>query len=74
MGGRLRHQDILSEGQQSFRYNTATGKAEPFLDFSSLLQAGFVRCSLAGFASDGVLLVSLRRSEVNLYRLDLDLP
>jgi DNA-binding winged helix-turn-helix (wHTH) protein/Tol biopolymer transport system component len=70
----LYYQDILSEGEQSFRYSTAAQTTEPFVNFTSLLHAGYVRCSLLRPAPDGTLIVSLRRNEVNLYRLDLDLP
>jgi len=39
-----------------------------------LLHAGYARCVFLSFAPDGSLTVSLRRNEVNVYRLDLDLP
>jgi hypothetical protein len=68
------YQDILGEGQPAFRYSIVNNKSESVVDFESLLHAGYVRCSFVGFAPDGALLVSLRRNEVNIYRLDLDLP
>jgi DNA-binding winged helix-turn-helix (wHTH) protein/Tol biopolymer transport system component len=68
------YQDILADGQPAFRYATATNKSEPFVDFASLLRAGYVRCSLLSFAPDGALVVSLVRNQVNIYRLELDLP
>jgi Tol biopolymer transport system component/DNA-binding winged helix-turn-helix (wHTH) protein len=68
------YQDILGEGQPAFRYSTIAKKAERFMDFTPLINAGYVRCSWKGFAPDGALIVSLRRNEVNIYRLDLDLP
>jgi hypothetical protein len=68
------YQDILAEGQPSFRYSTAANKSDAFMDFEPLLHAGYVRCSFLSFAPDGALVVALRRNEVNIYRLDLDLP
>jgi len=68
------YQDILADGQPAFRYSTATNESDPFVDFASLLRAGYVRCSLLSFAPDGALVVSLVRNEVNIYRLELDLP
>jgi DNA-binding winged helix-turn-helix (wHTH) protein/Tol biopolymer transport system component len=72
--GSFYYQDILGDGQPAFRYSIAAGKSERFADFGSLLHAGYVRCSFIGFAPDGALAVILRRNEVNIYRLDLDLP
>ena len=72
--GAFYYQDILADGQPAFRYSIATRKSERFVDFESLLHAGYVRCSFIGFAPDGALAVILRRNEVNIYRLDLDLP
>jgi Tol biopolymer transport system component len=68
------YQDILGEGQPSFRFSIAANKSDPFLAFDSLLSAGYARCSFVGFAPDGALVVYLQRNEVNIYRLDLDLP
>jgi len=68
------YQDILAEDEQSFRYSIAANRSDPFADFKSLLESGYVRCSLLGFAPDGALVVSLRRNEVNIFRLDLELP
>jgi Tol biopolymer transport system component/DNA-binding winged helix-turn-helix (wHTH) protein len=68
------YQDILGEGQPSFRYSLAANKSELHLDFESLLHAGYVRCLFLRFAPDGSLVMSLRRNEVNIYRLDLDFP
>jgi len=68
------YQDILGEGQPSFRFSIAASKSDPFVAFDNLLNAGYVRCSLVAFAPDGALVVYLRRNEVNIYRLDLDLP
>jgi hypothetical protein len=68
------YQDILGDGEPAFRYSIATGKSDRFVDFENLLHAGYVRCSFIGLAPDGALSVILRRNEVNIYRLDLDLP
>ena len=72
--GTFYYQDILADGQPAFRYSIAANKSEKFVDFENLLHAGYVRCSLIGFSPDGALAVTLRRNEVNIYRLDLDLP
>jgi Tol biopolymer transport system component/DNA-binding winged helix-turn-helix (wHTH) protein len=72
--GTFYYQDMLAEGQPAFRYSIATGKSERFIDFETLLHAGYVRCSFIGFGPDGALAVLVRRNEVNIYRLDLDLP
>jgi Tol biopolymer transport system component len=72
--GTLYYQDILAEGQRSFKYSVASNQSSSFIDFDSLLHSGYVRCSFERFAPDGSLIVSLRRNEVNVYRLDLDLP
>jgi DNA-binding winged helix-turn-helix (wHTH) protein/Tol biopolymer transport system component len=68
------YQDILGEGQPSFRFSIAADKVDPFISFDNLLNAGYARCSFVGFAPDGALIVYLQRNEVNIYRLDLDLP
>lgn len=68
------YQDILAEGETVFRYSIVTRRSEALVDFQSLLNAGYTRCSLLGFNPDGGLVVSLRRNEVNIFRLDLDLP
>ncbi len=67
-------QDMLADGQAVFRYSTVANKTTLFVDFEALLQDGYARSSFLGFASDGSLTVSLRRNQVNVYRLDLDLP
>jgi len=68
------YQDILADGQPAFRYSTVANKSELFVEFGDLLHAGYARCVFLSFAPDGSLAVSLRRNEVNIYRLDLDLP
>ena len=68
------YQDILGEGQPVFRYSVASNRSEAFAEFNPLLHSGYVRCSFLGLAEDGALTMSLRRNEVNIYRLDLDLP
>lgn len=68
------YQDILADGQPTFRYSTVDNKSHLFAAFGDLLHAGYARCLLLGFAPDGSLVVSLRRNQVNVYRLDLDLP
>jgi Tol biopolymer transport system component/DNA-binding winged helix-turn-helix (wHTH) protein len=68
------YQDILADGQPAFRYSTVANKSDSFGDFAGLLHAGYARCMFLSFAPDGSLTVSLRRNEVNVYRLDLDLP
>jgi Tol biopolymer transport system component/DNA-binding winged helix-turn-helix (wHTH) protein len=68
------YQDILAKDETAFRYSIATGKTDSFVDFRDLLNAGYARCSLLNFASDGELVMALRRNEVNIFRLDLDLP
>jgi DNA-binding winged helix-turn-helix (wHTH) protein/Tol biopolymer transport system component len=70
----LYYQDILGEGQPSFRFSITANRSEPFIAFDNLLNAGYARCSFGGFAPDGTPIVYLRRNEVNVYRLDLDLP
>lgn len=68
------YQDMLADGQPAFRFSTATNKSNMFVDFGGLLHAGYARSSFLSIAPDGSLAVSLRRNEVNVYRLDLDLP
>jgi DNA-binding winged helix-turn-helix (wHTH) protein/Tol biopolymer transport system component len=68
------YQDLLADGQPAFRFSTVSNRSEQFITFESLLHAGYARCSFLSFAPDGSLAVSLRRNEVNVYRLDLDLP
>lgn len=67
-------QDILGDGQPAFRYSTVANKSDLLVKFGDLLHAGYARCELVSFAPDGSLVVSLRRNQVNVYRLDLDLP
>ena len=61
---------FLAEGEKVYRYSIASKKSDSFINFQSLLNAGYVRCSLLSFAPDGGLVVSLRRNEVNIFRLD----
>jgi DNA-binding winged helix-turn-helix (wHTH) protein/Tol biopolymer transport system component len=68
------YQDILADGQPAFRYSTVANKSDVFVEFGDLLHAGYARCVFLSFAPDGSLAVSLRRNQVNVYRLDLDLP
>ena len=68
------YQDILAEGETVFRYSTLARRSDPIVDFHGLLNAGYTRCSLLSFTPGGALVVSLRRNEVNIFRLDLDLP
>jgi hypothetical protein len=68
------YQSMLADGQPAFRYSTRTNKASIFVDFQPLLNAGYARGAFRGFAPDGSLEVTLRRNQVNVYRLDLDLP
>jgi Tol biopolymer transport system component len=68
------YQDILAEGETVYRYSIVSKKSDSVVNFQSLLDAGYARCSLLSFAKDGGLVVSLRRNEVNIFRLDLDLP
>jgi DNA-binding winged helix-turn-helix (wHTH) protein/Tol biopolymer transport system component len=68
------YQDILADGQPTFRYSIAASRSDRFGDFESLLHAGYVRCSLIDIEKDGAQVVSLKSNEVNIYRLDLDLP
>ena len=70
----LFYQDILGESQPVFRYSVPSNRSQPFAEFNALLHSGYVRCSFLGFAPDAALTMSLRRNEVNIYRLDLDLP
>jgi hypothetical protein len=67
-------QSMLADGQPAFRYSTRTNKTSMFVDFQALLHAGYARGAFHGFAPDGSLEVTLRRNQVNVYRLDLDLP
>jgi DNA-binding winged helix-turn-helix (wHTH) protein/Tol biopolymer transport system component len=68
------YQDILGDGQPAFRYSIGAKTSERFVDFQKLLSAGYVRCSLDNIAGNDALVVSLKRNEVDIYRLDLDLP
>jgi len=68
------YQDILADGQPAFRYSTIANKSDLLVEFGDLLHAGYARCMFLSFAPDGSLVVSLRRNQVNVYRLDLDLP
>lgn len=67
-------QSMLNDGQPAFRFSTVNNKASVFVDFQGLLHAGYARGAFIGFAPDGSLDVTLRRNQVNVYRLDLDLP
>jgi len=68
------YQDILADAQPAFRYSIVANKSDLFVEFGDLLHAGYARCLFLSFAPDGSLAVSLRRNQVNVYRLDLDLP
>lgn len=68
------YQDILGQDEPIFRFAIASGKTDRFLDFSSLLRAGYTRCGFDRFESDGRLMMTLSRSDSDVFRLDLDLP
>lgn len=68
------YQDVLGDGEPAFRYSMRSGKAEFFVDFAGLVRSGYARCSWKGFVSNGDFVMSLRREDTNVYRLNLDLP
>jgi hypothetical protein len=68
------YQDILGSNEPVFRIGPGAAKPELSFDFGELLRAGYTRCAFAGFDAKGTPLAALTRSEVDLYRLDLELP
>jgi len=68
------YQDILGPNEPVFRIAPGAAKPEPAFDFGDLLRSGYIRCAFAGFDAKGTPLAALTRSEVDLYRLDLELP
>jgi DNA-binding winged helix-turn-helix (wHTH) protein/Tol biopolymer transport system component len=68
------YQDILGSNEPVFRIGRGAAKPELSFDFGELLRAGYTRCAFAGFDAKGTPLAALTRSEVDLYRLDLELP
>ena len=68
------YQDILGSNEPVFRIAPGAAKPELSFDFGELLRAGYIRCAFAGFDAKGSPLAALTRSEVDLYRLDLELP
>jgi Tol biopolymer transport system component len=68
------YQDILGPNEPVYRIALGKGKPEIYFDFGELLRAGYVRCAFVGFDPKGTPIASLTRSEVDLYRLDLELP
>ena len=70
----LYFQDLLDPQEAIFRWDAGTGKIDRVFDFSKpLIQAGAIRCSFEGFASDGSYLASFRSNFSNVYALDVDL-
>jgi DNA-binding winged helix-turn-helix (wHTH) protein/Tol biopolymer transport system component len=73
-GHYLYFQDILDAEESVFRLNAETLASERVLNFSKLLRAGAVRCGFEGVAPDGSFLGSIRRSALDIYAIDVDLP
>jgi len=73
-GHYLYFQDILDAEESVFRLNAETLASERVLNFSKLLRAGAVRCGFEGVAPDGSYLASVRRSALDIYAIDVDLP
>jgi Tol biopolymer transport system component len=73
-GHYLYFQDIFDPAEAVFQLNPETLAIKRALDFSKPLQAGAVRCGFEGIAPDGFFLGSIRRSALDIYSLDVNLP
>jgi DNA-binding winged helix-turn-helix (wHTH) protein/Tol biopolymer transport system component len=73
-GHYLYFQDIFDPAESVFRLDAETFAKESVLDFSKPLQEGAVRCGFEGVAPDGSFLGSIRRSALDIYAIDVDLP
>lgn len=67
-------QNVEEPGQPVYRLTAGSFKRERWMDMTSVLNEGTLRCVLQTVAPDGSAIVSLTRSGVRIYALDLDLP
>jgi Tol biopolymer transport system component/DNA-binding winged helix-turn-helix (wHTH) protein len=73
-GQYLYFEDILGPHQPVYRIRPSESKAEPVMDFETVLGSGATRSQLVGLAPDGSVLAIISRGTADIYELDLDLP
>jgi hypothetical protein len=67
-------QNIVQQGQPIYRLRAGDFRRDLYLNLSSLLSEGIVRCALQAVAPDGSPVLALIRKGVDVYAVDLDLP
>lgn len=70
----LYFQDLGAPGQPLYRAARGSWRPERVADFTALLDAGAHRCGFTSLAPDGAPLISLLRSNADLYAARLRLP
>jgi Tol biopolymer transport system component/DNA-binding winged helix-turn-helix (wHTH) protein len=70
----LYFQDVLSKGQQVWRYNIRLERVEPVVEFSEILKSGVGRCALVGITPDGSPLIAFNRGAYDLFTASVTLP
>jgi Tol biopolymer transport system component/DNA-binding winged helix-turn-helix (wHTH) protein len=70
----LYFQDVLSKGQQVWRYNIRLDRVEPVVEFSEILKSGVGRCALVGITPDGSPLIAFNRGAYDLFTASVTLP
>jgi Tol biopolymer transport system component/DNA-binding winged helix-turn-helix (wHTH) protein len=70
----LYFQDVLSKGEEVWRYNIRLKRVEPVVEFSEILKSGVGRCALAGMTPDGSPLIAFNRGAYDLFTASVTLP
>jgi Tol biopolymer transport system component/DNA-binding winged helix-turn-helix (wHTH) protein len=70
----LYFQDVLSKGEQLWRYDIRLERVEPVVEFSEILKSGVGRCALFGITPDGSPLIAFNRGAYDLFTASVTLP
>ena len=70
----LYFQDVLSKGEELWRYDIRFERIEPVADFSETLKSGVGRCALIGITPDGSPLIAFNRGTYDIFTASITLP
>ena len=73
-GAFLYFQDLLAPNQPVYRVRRGSHSREEVVNFESLIRTGVPRCAFIGLAPDGSILVTLLKSQADIFALDVSLP
>ena len=73
-GDFLYFQDLLAPNQPVYRVRRGSHNREEVVNFESLIRAGVPRCAFIGLGPDGSILVTLLKSQADIFSLDVSLP